>query len=385
MTNPLNNLKKEAESIRLSAAEKSAMRAAIFGAPSPVRPVRSPYVFASFFSYQVRMSLAALLLFVVAGAGSVSAAQGALPGDLLYTVKVSINEKVQVALAPSTAAKAEVEASLAARRVEEAEALASQGRLDATTTMALAANFDSHAQAAADLADAAQASDPGAGVDVKTTLAASLQAHGEILAKLGDESKSSATKEHAGVLAARVIARAYPSAAQTAGARAFVPSTAKVAPTAMLAPAGKVSSGSGEGEGGAPVGTLSISAEATAAPQVPQDAAGQKTAASLESKAAAALGEAKNIFDKQKGTIDATSTAQVAARLGRADDAMSAGSTALGAGDYASASAQFMSVLRTSAELRALLSAEQKYDNGIIRALLKSDERDQGEALDLGF
>lgn len=145
----LNNIKHEAEHIRMSAAEKSAMRAALFGAPAQ----QSPYVFASYFSYNVRMSLAGLLLFVLAGAGSVSAAaQGALPGDTLYPIKLLVNERAQLALAPNDQAKALVQEEIAGRRVEEAQTLAQQGRLDAKTAQTLSADFDAHASEALALA-----------------------------------------------------------------------------------------------------------------------------------------------------------------------------------------------------------------------------------------
>ena len=127
------------------------MRARIFGAlkgqslESPeLRTVlnrRSPYVF---MSYHMRMSLAGLLLFVLAGTSTVSAAQGALPGDLLYPVKVSINEKVEVALAPTPAAKAQVQVRLAERRVDEARELSVRGRLDEKTAKILTDDFDEH-------------------------------------------------------------------------------------------------------------------------------------------------------------------------------------------------------------------------------------------------
>src|SRR3989338_1973542 len=158
----LNNLKHEAEKIRLTTAEKSAMRARIFPTLQPgPRPqsvgVGSPYVF---MSYNLRMSLAGLLLFVLAGTGTVSAAQGALPGDLLYPVKVSINEKVEVALAPTTAAKAEVQVRLAERRVDEARELSVRGRLDEKTAKILTDDFDKHSAQALALVEPDEQDEP---------------------------------------------------------------------------------------------------------------------------------------------------------------------------------------------------------------------------------
>ena len=147
MTN-LCNIRNEAEKIRLRSAEKSAMRASIFGTPTPVVLHRSSYVFLSP-RYLVPLFV---VLVVFIGGGTTSAAQGALPGDLLYPVKVSINEKVEVALAPTPAAKAEVQVRLAERRVEEAQKLSSQGRLNKKTAKILSDDFDEHAAQAVALA-----------------------------------------------------------------------------------------------------------------------------------------------------------------------------------------------------------------------------------------
>ncbi len=163
----LHNIKQEAGHIRMSVAEKVAMKAAVFGAVSSVPVQSSPYVFASLFSYNMRMSLAGLLLFVLAGSGTVSAAQGALPGDILYPIKLAVNEKVEVALASNASAKAEVQVRLAGRRVEEAQTLAAQGRLDEKTANLLTDDFNEHASLAL-----AESETEDSSADVEITLSA---------------------------------------------------------------------------------------------------------------------------------------------------------------------------------------------------------------------
>lgn len=155
----LNNLKKEAEHIRLTSAEKSAMRTNIFkGANAGAFSAhKSPYMFYSFFAHHMRVAVAGVLVFMLAGAGSVSAAaQGALPGDILYPIKVSVNERVEVALASDADAKSLVEVKLADRRVGEAQALLEQGRLDEETADSLGEDFDAHATQALALATPAE-------------------------------------------------------------------------------------------------------------------------------------------------------------------------------------------------------------------------------------
>ena len=196
----LNNLKHEADKIRLTSAEKSAMRAQIFGAlkgqslESPeLRTVlnrRSPYVF---MSYHMRMSLAGLLLFVLAGTSTVSAAQGALPGDLLYPVKVSINEKVEVALAPTQAARAQVQVRLAERRVDEAQTLASQGRLDKKTAETLTVDFDEHAAQAVALVEPDEQEAASAPAQAVTTMSIAAPESGSSSAS-SDKEKPSVKK-----------------------------------------------------------------------------------------------------------------------------------------------------------------------------------------------
>lgn len=77
--------------------------------------------------------------------GSVSyAAEGALPGDALYVVKTEVNERVKSALALSAEAEAKLQAKLAAKRLEEAEKLAAEGKLDTETSAEIAERFERH-------------------------------------------------------------------------------------------------------------------------------------------------------------------------------------------------------------------------------------------------
>lgn len=325
------------------------MRAHIFGAPSPVHVTQSPYVFAS----PVWMrAFAAVLLVVFVGGGTASAAQGALPGDLLYPVKVSINEKVEAALTSNVAAKAEVEAKFAERRIEEAQALASQDRLDTPKADMIAAKFELHAQVAEALADSVEAEEPGTVVKVKTALASALQVQSEVLEKLG-RLKGAVTKQNSAALATRVIARADSSGPGSANTRAM----SALAPSAKSAPTED-----------AAVQTMSLSVGNESGVSV---AAEQKAAAALQKKAGESLAETTKLFDAAKAKFDATTTAQIAEQLSFANEAMSQGSTTLGAEGYAEAKAHFAEALRLSARLKALLEAERKYDNGLLQEILK--------------
>jgi hypothetical protein len=67
----------------------------------------------------IAISLAALLGVGLAGGGTVLAAQGALPGDALYSVKTGF-ENFQLALTPAGEAKANLRLDIARKRIEEA-------------------------------------------------------------------------------------------------------------------------------------------------------------------------------------------------------------------------------------------------------------------------
>ncbi len=147
MNNLYKKLTTESQHIRLTADEKRAMRAHIFGAPSPVTVTHSPYVF--FASHRFLAALAAFVIVVFTGGSTAAfAAQGALPGEALYVLKTKVLEPVEVALAPTPQGKAKVETRIATRRVAEAQTLAAQGRLDATTTQEIEDNFNEHAERA---------------------------------------------------------------------------------------------------------------------------------------------------------------------------------------------------------------------------------------------
>lgn len=92
----------------------------------------------------IAIAIAALL---AVGGGASVAAQGSVPGDALYGLKIGVNEKVEAALAFSDEAKADEHLEAIAERHEEAKKLEAKGKLDAQTKASLNANIDAHAKA----------------------------------------------------------------------------------------------------------------------------------------------------------------------------------------------------------------------------------------------
>jgi hypothetical protein len=355
----LTNIHKEAEHLRLSKAEKSAMLASVLGVQSPVSVQKSPYVFLTYFNYEVRMVMAGFVFFIFAGLSTVSAAQGSLPGDLLYPVKLSINENIEMAFASDNADKAALEVRLAERRVEEAQTLAAQGRLDAKAADALAVSFDLHAENAQSLADASEESEPGISEQVKTKLSATFAVHGAVLKNLGKVSTDNDTKEQSDVFGDRVLARADGPKKVAMQARTFAaapaPDVSKTKASASLE-----------------VNILSVST-ANDSQNEAEDSGAQKRAAGLQKKATESLVETRGLFKSVGEKMDATTTAQIEKVFAQMDLDMSTGAEAFGKGSFLQAQESFTLVLQTSNKLQALLKAEKRFDNGILRQLIQTE------------
>lgn len=135
------------ESLTLSEEEKglleSRLREYMAFKPLPVTPASRVYTY----THSRLVRFAALTLIVALGSTSTAsyAAEGALPGDTLYPVKVHVNENVRRALAQTPVARAAVETELAARRLDEAHELAKQKRLTPALRAELEDDFDEHA------------------------------------------------------------------------------------------------------------------------------------------------------------------------------------------------------------------------------------------------
>lgn len=125
-----------------------------------------------------------LILVILLGGTSV-AAERAVPGDVLYPVKIDINENVADFFAVSPTADANWNVHAAERRLEEAETLAAKGTLTADVKAQLEENFKRHADKVdARIAKFEADSDFKASADVAANFEVSLKVHEDILARL---------------------------------------------------------------------------------------------------------------------------------------------------------------------------------------------------------
>lgn len=141
-----------ANETRLTDAERSRMQRVLRENMVTGTPTLSPFFGTSFLFSR---AVAALGLMLVLTGGVTYASEQALPGDLLYPVKVSVTEPLSGAFVFSSQAQAQWHADIAETRLAEAEVLAREGALTAETSAELAKRFNKHAEAIAYLDGAA--------------------------------------------------------------------------------------------------------------------------------------------------------------------------------------------------------------------------------------
>lgn len=137
---------------------------------------------------QGRFAVLAVVVLVSTGVGTSYAAQGSLPGDALYAVKININEKIAGALTVGTAERVRFDATLAARRLEEAEVLAAQSKLSPELSTEIQSRINTLAAAFNENVTALTASEEGAtaAIELQSDLEATLSAHAHVIVSLQD-------------------------------------------------------------------------------------------------------------------------------------------------------------------------------------------------------
>lgn len=126
----------------------------------------------------------ALVVFIVLGGSTSLAAQKTLPGNILYPVKVNINEEIR-SLFVSTANRVNFEADRAMTRLKEAEVLAKRGELSPEAQVQLEGYFDAHlAKVENDIQKYKENGDLKKALDASTKLESSLKIGEENLAVL---------------------------------------------------------------------------------------------------------------------------------------------------------------------------------------------------------
>lgn len=146
------------------------------------------------FNLRLQHMTAALLIALMLTGGTTYAAQGAVPGDFLYPVKVEVTENIQSAIALSNEAEAKLQARLTEERLEEAEELASRGDLDAEASADLQTRIEAHySEALKRSAEAEAEGDLETAATVRASLEGTFRTYASVLSQVGANEDTDAT------------------------------------------------------------------------------------------------------------------------------------------------------------------------------------------------
>lgn len=126
-----------------------------------------------------------VIILVSATGGTSIAAKYSVPGDILYPVKINLNEKVETFTAISSEAKATVEARHVGERLVEAEQLSNENKLNDKIKTQLEVKFSQDLQSTMTHVDALKTSgDKESAKKVKANIENSLQRHKDTVNEL---------------------------------------------------------------------------------------------------------------------------------------------------------------------------------------------------------
>ena len=187
---------KEAKKISLTTGEKLLIHEDLkaFMQAHPVRATEGAHQvdpkttvsFWSSFSFMMLkplpITLSALLL---VGGGTAFAAENSLPNDVLYPIKIHVNERVRATLTPTSEGKAKWAAHVAERRLEEIEKLALAQKLEGQTQVQAETNFETQTKLVQEKITQLKAEgNVQAAVELSKSYQTTLQTHEAILTQL---------------------------------------------------------------------------------------------------------------------------------------------------------------------------------------------------------
>ena len=314
---------------------------------------------APFLTFFLRPVPAVLLImfFVVSGSGISFAAEGALPGDFLYPVKVAVNEEIRARLAFSDEAKTEWEAARVERRLEEAETLAEQGRLDAEILVKIEERFEEHAERMRGRLDALEA---GGNIESAAALGSNfetvLNTHERILEKFAGRD---AGTDLSATIEARIATATPESVPDQGGKGREVRSLLE-----------KIRSKKR--------GVREVRVEAEAKVSNLAEAKARDAAEARMRSAEKKLQDARAKLDERRPRLGAEAVLRIEARLNAAIEAFAEGNAALGSGAASQAFIYFQRAFRIAQEAELLLKASERLERDVIINGFSGDGEEAG-------
>lgn len=275
------------------------------------------------------IALIVIMITLATGSGVTLAAEQSLPGEVLYPVKVAVNEKLQAAVALSTEAKARVQTKLASRRLDEAEKLAANTKLHTEARLQVQNNFEKHAdRVQAHIEDLETRGKISAAAEVSSNLEGSLKAHENILSKLAEKNNKEIPA---------LLLQVKTDREKATSARLHFEEELRKKDEAAEQPE----------KNGAEI-RAQMQAEVKAAAEGRLNAATNKIA------------EAKAFFEKQKADLSAEAVLKAEAQIKAAEQTLAAGQATLEAQAYAEAFALFSQTHRQAQEAKLIMQANKE-------------------------
>lgn len=240
------NLIDDLQSIKMTHEDKQNLKARVFmsidaaeallesDSQAPVSPVVSVYqdalqvkkaVTKSWYTYLAEKKFVpALAMFVIlVSTGGVSiAAERALPGEALYSLKVNVNEEVRGLVAVTPEAKAKFALEVTDRRLKEAALLSTQGKLNAKATGIIQKQLARQAdQVKNQVASLVSTNNLKSAQEIALNFESALRTHEFILQKLSD-SQSTTTFALADNNISAIIATVQTELATTTSSRSLI-------------------------------------------------------------------------------------------------------------------------------------------------------------------
>lgn len=193
MATNFNKIIEQLKAEKLSSSDKGFLKNEILKSirRESKAPTLSPWsnIFIAFRAHTV--AFVAVMTVIFTGGGFAVVAEGALPGETLYSLKVNFNEEVRDIIALHPSQKAQWSAEKARRRLQEAETLSGQGRLSEHLEADLQNRFIEHAAEAREaMASLERQQDLVGLMEAASSLESVLSAHRSLIDPSGREGES---------------------------------------------------------------------------------------------------------------------------------------------------------------------------------------------------
>ena len=201
MENKFEKIKKEAHKTSLTRDEFSSMRK-VLASFMKEHPLVLPHEVNHLtrridieWMMFLRPALSALLIIALVGVGTSFAAEGTVPGDLLYPIKVHVTEPIRGVAAISGSAKASWDTEVASRRLEEMSKLASKGSLDSDTRVELESAIELRTGEVEKRVESLQKeNDLETAAEVSSELEVTLRVHEQVLSQIAEDNENIRTE-----------------------------------------------------------------------------------------------------------------------------------------------------------------------------------------------